>query len=318
MCMVITGKDLSALNEIYRQESETQIIIDHKYYDSVDKSLLEKQTIFEIRYRGQIFYPLRDDDTLLREKARLEGFDEKKDQLFCCCSNWNIINDENPLIKDFNSFCALLNSQKYHNYVKLTDSQKSLLDELRKCKLRANKFYSSVRSLQFLIDFNDPKITSLIIPDEKEFYLFCYTVLESLYDNIRKLEYQGSIITATEMINKFSSQEYPIRLYKGNCTSIEWFQRKIKLYPNDSIEIKDSENKVYTYQPSSFTLKRSYLIRGKGGKYDEEECHRCGCVNDDLISLECVDENQMKTDWWKERRRSSQNTKICLECKDNI
>jgi len=271
MCQLITGKQLTALNEIEFHESETQVIIFNNYYDSIDHTLLENPEIWDIHYQGKVYFPFRYDDTILFEKAKSEGFDTKNDRLFCC-TNWNILNDENPFIQDFNSFLDLLNSDKYKKYtVILNDRERVLLEELKKCNFPRNRWNMHSSSISYLIDISDKKIES-IIPDQKERYSFIYGILDGFYDNIRKLEHSGHIITATDLIKSILPQEYPINLYRGNTTALRWFERKIKTYPDDYIEIIDSNNnKTYSYQPSPFAIKRKYVICGKEEKKKEED-----------------------------------------------
>jgi len=301
---IIQGEQLRQLNEIERKISQTQVIIGgDTYLDYLDKDLLIKLRSFQ--YKEKLFYsihshqPVINKMVLEKQKVLKESIknlsielDEciptstqavntyitsflAPDPISYCVCDWGCQND-NILdqMKTFNHFIELLYSDKYKQYIELTKEQHGWIQKMKQCDFQPNQYalYPAVRELT-----NEYMIVPSICT-RAEWWKLC-EYLDDCYHDIRKLEYNGILLSISEIMKQFQPTlpSYPIVIHRGDTNPFKWLERKSKVYSNDDIEIQvPNEEKIFKVSSSSTSVSRPincrvYIIEGEEEKHKEEE-----------------------------------------------
>lgn len=264
----VSGNHLTWLNEIKRKQSHNQVIHGNKYYDYLDKEFLDRMgNEYAFDYKEKEFYTIHGYEPIL---ANMVLEKQNTRQTWFCVSDWGCKND-NVLeqMNTFNKFIDLLFSDKYKKYFEPTEIQRHQIEQIKEFNFKSLKREANVYDL-----IDNLELVVHKIGGTKEYgKLFLY--LERCYRDIRKLEYNGIILSSDQILEEFQADapHYPIHIYRGETTPIEWLERKYKIYPDVEIEIRvPREEKAFKIShTSSFRGWKQYILQGEEKIYKEEE-----------------------------------------------
>lgn len=273
---IIEGEELRRHNEVYKRESETQVIIEHGYYDALTLELLELVD-FSFQYKSHLFYrvtiPSRRnhmyEHTFLRAWGQRVFGLSSTDTLFCEV-DWDYQNKPESPLKTFKEFYEVLNSPQYKE-VYITTYSDRVIDTIE-------YIHKHHPDMAFKDDLwvGVRAIRAMSLGDASPYYhrdVVSSGCIDDLYKDIKMLEMNGQLISATQLLERYPSisnnnvnniivlSDKTSHTTNNSDDPLEtWFARKPKSYPNDNIVIV-YENQDLLYHRSEATVTHHYEIK---------------------------------------------------------